>query len=168
MSAPNTPRFADVGLAEALVEALGRLARRGGDERRAVALARVAVERELADAEHLAVPERGVHPPLVVGEDPQRQDLRREPVGVGIGVVVRDAEQHEQARADGRHLVAADAHGGARHALHQRPHRRQREKIATASSMPTTSPYFASRSVSVAWCAPSARSATASRGTTTR
>jgi hypothetical protein len=39
---------------------------------------------------------------------------------------------------------------------------------ATASPIPTTSPYFASMSKSAASCGPDARSATASRGTTTR
>src|SRR5829696_4551074 len=59
-------------LADASVERLCDLARRGGDPARAVARARVAVERELADAQHRAVgAQRLVHPTVGVGEDPQ-------------------------------------------------------------------------------------------------
>ena len=64
ISAPNTPRGGAEAIAEALVERLGVLRPGGGDVRRAVAPARVAVERELRDAEHLAIAERLVHPPV--------------------------------------------------------------------------------------------------------
>ena len=98
--APKTPRSRTEPLAEALVQRLGVLGPRGGDVARAVALSRVAVERELADAQDLAVAERLVHPPLGVGEHAQRADLVGEAVAVGGGVVVRDAEQDEEAGAD--------------------------------------------------------------------
>src|SRR3954451_15181632 len=58
-------------LAEALVQRLGVLRPGGGDVARAVALAGVPIERELADAQDLAVAERLVHPPVGVGEHPQ-------------------------------------------------------------------------------------------------
>ena len=61
MSAPKTPPCGAEARAEALVQRLGDLARRGGDVGRAVALARVAVERELADDDDLALAERLVH-----------------------------------------------------------------------------------------------------------
>src|SRR5689334_9653936 len=67
-------------LAEAFVERLGDLWRCGRDVRRAVALASVAVEGELADDERLAVPQRLVHASVGVGEDAQRADLVGEPV----------------------------------------------------------------------------------------
>ena len=71
-------------LAEALVERLGVLGPRRGDVGRAVALARVAVERELRDAQHLAVAERLVHAALGVREHPQRAHLVGQAVGLGL------------------------------------------------------------------------------------
>ena len=87
-------------LAEALVERLGVLRAGRRDVGRAVAPAGVAVERELGDAQHLALAERLVHAALGVGEDAQRADLVGEPVGVPGSVVVGHAEQHEQPGAD--------------------------------------------------------------------
>ena len=92
------------------------------DVRRAVALAGVAVERELRHAQHLAVVERLVHPAVGIGEDPQRAQLVGQAVGLGLGVVVRNAEQDEQPGADGGDLRALHADGGTRHALHERAH----------------------------------------------
>ena len=62
MCAPNDAAAGPGALAEALVERLGHLGPGRGHERGPVALARVAVERELRDAEDLALPERLVHP----------------------------------------------------------------------------------------------------------
>src|SRR5215211_182314 len=58
--------------ADLFVERLGVLRAGGVDVGRPVALAAVAVERELRDAQHLAVAQRLVHPPLGVREDAQR------------------------------------------------------------------------------------------------
>ena len=69
------PEHAALGpeqLADQLVERLGDLRRRRAGEARPVALADVAVERELADAEDPALAQRLRHPALGVVEDPQR------------------------------------------------------------------------------------------------
>ena len=97
-------------LAHALVERLGDLGPGGVDVRRAVALAGVAVERELARcrAPRARPAARSCGPR--VGEDAQRADLVGEPVGVGLGVGVGDAEQDEQARADRAGDLAVDGH----------------------------------------------------------
>ena len=110
-------------IGEALVERLGELRPRRRDVGRAVALARVAVERELADDEHFALPQGLVHAAVGVGEDPQRADLVGQPVADGLVVVAGHAEQDEHPRADGAHGLAVDAHRGAAHALHERAHR---------------------------------------------
>src|SRR3954454_16331673 len=86
--------------ADALVERLGLLGPGRLDVGRAVALARIAVERELRDAEDLAVAQWLVHPALRGGEDAQGADLVRELVGLLLGVRVRHAEQDEQPRTD--------------------------------------------------------------------
>ena len=72
--------------AEVLVQRLRLLARRGGGIARAVPAARVAVERELAHAEDLPLPQRLVHAAVGVREDPQRLDLGRQALGIGFAV----------------------------------------------------------------------------------
>ena len=76
---------------------LGRRRRRPA---RPPATARVAVERELADDERGAagVEQRAVHHAVVVVEHAQVRDLRRELGRAGLGVVVRHADEHAQAR----------------------------------------------------------------------
>src|SRR4051794_41308370 len=69
-------------LAEAVVERLGLGGGRGVDVAGPVALAGVAVEGELADAEDLAVTERLVHPPPRVVPDPPRADPSGEAGGL--------------------------------------------------------------------------------------
>ena len=97
--APNLPALRAERVAHPLVQRLGLLGRRGVHEARAVALARVAVEGELAHAQDLAagVRHRAVHLAVLVLEDPQREQLAREPVGVLGAVAAAHAEQHEQA-----------------------------------------------------------------------
>ena len=80
--APKTPRLAPSRSQKRSYSGSATSRRRGVDVARAVALAGVAVERELAHAEDLALAERLVHPPLGVVEDPQRADLVGEPVGL--------------------------------------------------------------------------------------
>ena len=92
------------------------------DVARAGALARVAVERELADDEHLAVAERLVHLAVGVGEDAQRADLVGELVARRVVVVVGDAEQDEQAGADLADGRPVDADGGAGDPLDESAH----------------------------------------------
>ena len=54
--------------------------------------------------------------------EPQTGRLVREPAGV-LGLVAGgDAHQREQARPDGRDLLAVDRHGGPAHALQHDPH----------------------------------------------
>ena len=67
-----------------------------------------------------------VHAALGVREDPQRAHLVGQPVGLRLAVVVRDAEQHEQARADRRDLGFIDADGGPRDPLDECAHERGR------------------------------------------
>ena len=62
--------------------------------------------------------------PSASGEDAQRADLVGQPVGLGVVVVVRDAEQHEQPGADRRDLLAVDADGGPADPLDQGAHGR--------------------------------------------
>ena len=81
MWAPKTPRLAAGPLAEQLIERLGLLRPCGGDEAGPVALACVAIEGELADAEDLALAEGLVHVPVGVGEDPQGAHLAGQPLG---------------------------------------------------------------------------------------
>ena len=107
--APNDAPLRAEALAEALVQRLGDLGRRGVDVARAVALAGVGVEGELAHAEHLALAERLVHAPVGVLEHAQRPDLVGEPVRLGLAVVRADAEQHQQAGTDRGDLLAVDA-----------------------------------------------------------
>ena len=135
MCAPNTPRCGPEALAEALVERLGELGARRADEARPVALARVAVERELADAQDLAVAERLVHAPVGVLEDAQRPDLVGQAVGARLRVVVGHAEQHEQPGTDAPGAAPVDAHLGAADALHQRPHVTAAATIATTTTI---------------------------------
>src|SRR5260370_26725894 len=61
--------------AKAFVQQLRLLCGRGGDEARAVAAGGIAVERELAHAQYLAITERLVHSPVLVGEHAQRSHL---------------------------------------------------------------------------------------------
>ena len=46
--------------------------------------------------------------PVVVGDDPQVPDLVGQLAGLGLGVVVGDADQHAQPGADRAHHLVAD------------------------------------------------------------
>src|SRR5919198_2550975 len=96
-----------------LVQALAVVRARGLNEARAVALARVAIDGEVADAQDLAadVLDREVHSALRVREDAKGEELAHELVRVLFGVVHVDAKEHEQAASDPRDLLAVDAHG---------------------------------------------------------
>ncbi|MDX6669939.1 MAG: hypothetical protein QOI91_302 [Solirubrobacteraceae bacterium] len=136
MAAPNAPRRAPA-LAEPLVERLGVLGAGRGDVGGTVALPRVAVERELGDAQDLAVAQRLVHPSLRVREHPQRADLVGQAVGLLLGVAVAHAQQHQQTRADRRHLRTVHGDRRPRDPLHQRAHQ---ATVSTISAIATTRP----------------------------
>src|SRR5262249_4121009 len=78
------------------------------DVARPVALAGVAVEGELADAEDLALAQRFVHAPLGVVEDAQRAQLGGEELCLGGRVAAAHAEQHQHSRADLGDALALD------------------------------------------------------------
>src|SRR6185312_4240709 len=88
-----------------------------------VAAAGIAIQGELADAEHLALAERLVHPPLGVVEDPQLRDLVGELVALLGPVADPDPEQDQHPRPDLRHPIALDVDRRLADPLHQRPHR---------------------------------------------
>ena len=106
-------------------ERLGLLGPGRRDPARAAAPARVAVERELADDEHLAVGvgHGAVHHARVVVEDPQAPDAcsasLRASASVSVWVTPTSATRPGPDRAD---QLAADRHGGPRHPLHDRAH----------------------------------------------
>ena len=81
-------------------------------------------QRELADDERRAagVEERAIEATGVVREDPEPRDLAGQPLGVFLGVALRDSEQHEQADADLAAHVSVDADAGAADALDDDPH----------------------------------------------
>ncbi len=70
------------------------------------------------------LPERLVHSPLGVVEDPQRPHLVGEPVGVVRCVAAPHPEQDEHPRADLRHPLALDVDGGLADPLDERSHLR--------------------------------------------
>src|SRR5690606_8336640 len=106
-------------------------------------LARVRVERELADDEHrrALVQDR----PLP-REDPELGDLACDRLDLRVAVVVRDADEREETRAvdraDDFHaaVLADDAHARARHALHDGPHGCPSAPSSTARTAPTGRP----------------------------
>src|SRR4051812_46343901 len=106
------------------VQRFGRLRRRGLDEARAVSLARVGVEREVRNAQDLAldVAHRAVHLAVVVLEYPQRDQLLGHPVRAGLVVVPAHAEQDQKAARDHREGLAVHQHRGMLDALDDRAH----------------------------------------------
>src|SRR5215208_898925 len=112
------------GRSHALIERLRVGRRRRVDEARPVALARVAVERELGDAQQLPadVPDRAVQLPLGVLEDPQPLELAGQAIGLLGCIAGPHPEQHQQSRADPRHLLTADLDRRAGDALDECSH----------------------------------------------
>ncbi len=94
------------------------------DERRTPALARVGVQRELADHQCLALDlqDGPVHLTLVVGEDPEVRELLGDIRGLPVVVVLVDREQDEQPSSDLGDEVAVDVDGRAGDPLDQRAH----------------------------------------------
>src|SRR5436190_8625529 len=128
------------GLRERVDETLGLLGGRGGRPRRAPAAPGVAVERELADDEGGAADraEWRVHHPVGVVEDAEVPHLLGQLAGDGLGVVVRHADEHAQARADLADNIGTDAHTGLGHALHERPHHNAAVNRRTTPWLPRT------------------------------
>src|SRR6266511_1077830 len=115
------PALRPEAVAEALVERLGTLGGSGPHEAWSVALAGVGVERELADAEGLAIGERLVHATVGVVEDPQVPDPVGQPIRPGLGVVDANAQQHQKPGADRGDLRAIDRDRRPDDALDERP-----------------------------------------------
>ena len=109
MWAPKRPRgdghsVGGHGLGVGLHQRRRRLGTGGAAPAGAVAAAQVGKERELADAEQGGaghVHEGPVEGALVAGEDPHAGRLVGEPAGLGLGVARGDADEREQAGADG-------------------------------------------------------------------
>src|SRR5262249_26553399 len=109
-------------LAEAVVERLGLLAGRHLDVARPVAPVCVAVEGELADAEHLALAERLAHPSLLVLASAHRPPRVGPPSGLLRGVAAPHPEQEGQARPDLGDALSLDIDRGLAHSLDERSH----------------------------------------------
>ena len=127
--APNSPvSTRSTALAqqrdEALVQRDRRLRARRVDEARPPALHRVAVERELRHDEQRAadVGEREVHLVLGVGEQAEPDDLVGHPGERGLAVVVREADEQQEAAVDATGDSFADAHFGAGDSLQDDAH----------------------------------------------
>ena len=97
----------------------------GVDEAGAVALGAVAVERELADGEHLAadVFDGAVHLAFGVLENPELGGLARQVAGVKKGVAMRHPDQNEQARPDFGNTLSVHRNRGLLDALDHQLHR---------------------------------------------
>src|SRR5690606_1673195 len=93
-------------------------------EGRSASPARVAVERELRDQTDRTahVEDRAVEAPRRVGEDPQPDELARQPTDLLRSVPPPDPDQHEQAPFHPGDAHALDLDGGREHALHHGPH----------------------------------------------
>src|SRR5262249_23433537 len=91
---------------------------------RPAALAAVAVERELADHEHLAahLGQLQVHLALGVVEDPQAHHLVGQPTGLLGGVGLGHAQEDEQTAADLADHPLIDRHPGRAHPLEDGTH----------------------------------------------
>src|ERR1700710_23199 len=120
-------------LAEAVVQRLRHLRPRRLDVAGSVALASVAIEGELADAEDLPLAQRLVHPALGVVEDPQRPHLVGEAGGLLLPVAHADPEQHQHPRSDLGHPLALDVDRRLADPLDERP-----QVMAPASSSSTS------------------------------
>ncbi len=117
MCAPKTPRLARVRSQKCSYNGSASSPGRGHHVTRPVPATRVAVQRELADAEDLAFAERLVHPPVGIREHAQGSDLVGEPIGLGLRVGAGDTQQHEQPGADLADLLAIHGDRRAAHPL---------------------------------------------------
>src|SRR5687768_8487557 len=117
----NCPQFSH----EIFVERTRQVGWSGGIERRASALAHVAVQRELRDDQNrtASVEHRAVHQLSTLAlEQPRIADLGGNVAHVVGGIVPAEAEQHEQAGANLAGHAVADAHPRLRHALNDGSH----------------------------------------------
>lgn len=103
----------------------GARGRRGAGERRPAAALDRRQESELRDDQQAAAGggEIEIHPPLAVVEQPQRRELLRRRLDLSLAVVGLDADQHQQAAADGGDPLALDLHRGAANTLQDEAHR---------------------------------------------
>src|SRR5207247_1700281 len=72
----------------------------------------------------LGVVHREVHPPLLVLEDAQGEELSYEPLGRVVVVAATDPEQHQETGSDRADGLALDGHRRAAASLYERPPRR--------------------------------------------
>src|SRR5438552_9746665 len=116
-------------LHEHLVELLCALRIACFEQARPAALAHVGEQRELRDDERRAadVDQAEVHPPRLVGENAQIDDLVREPLHRAVLVIRRRTHQQHETVADGCTPLFArlpPAHGAGGHALRDNSHPR--------------------------------------------
>jgi len=109
---------------EEVVELAGFFWWGGGVEGGALAASYVAVEGELGDGEDAAadILQAEVHFAVLIFEDAEARDFFCEVGGVGLGVVVGDAEQDQQSGADLAGDFAVDCDLSAADALDDRSH----------------------------------------------
>ncbi len=122
VGAPERPHRPDEGF----VERFGDLRRGGADETRPAALAAIAVQRELTDDQNASadVGHAEIHFVVGVAEDAQTDHLVGEPLRLGGRVRRRDAQQHEETRADGADDFIAHGHPRGSDSLHDGSHGR--------------------------------------------
>jgi hypothetical protein len=108
-----------------LDERPGALGRRRAGERRPASPLHRSEQRELRDDQQAAAGggEVEIHPPLAVVEQPQGGELLGRGLDLALAVAGLDADQHEQAAADGGDPLVADFHRGAANALQDEAHR---------------------------------------------
>ena len=93
-----------------LIQRAGLLGGSGVVEAGSASLAAIAIKGELGDDEKTSssIEDAAIHFPGVIVEDPQVEDFRGEEFGVGCGVELRDAEQHEKSGIDLAHDSSID------------------------------------------------------------
>ena len=103
---------------ELFIQGDGHLGPGGGQKVRAAALAAVAVQGELGYHQDFTVDgfQAPVHLAVLVLEDPQSRQFVRQLHGLGLGVVMGDAQQDQEAGADAADGFAVHGYGGAFHA----------------------------------------------------
>src|SRR5262249_60719412 len=121
-------------VAELVVEGLREVRRRGVHEARAVSLARIRDEGELAHDQRSAadVQDAAVELAAFVGEDPEPRDFSGGANSVGPRVIARDAEENDDAGCDLGGDDAVDANARLRDALADGSHLSRLRRIAAS------------------------------------
>lgn len=110
--------------AELRKERQGSFRPRSADERRTIALPDGGMECELADREEIATGfrDRTVHEAVVVREDAELCDLCCEPEGIVWAVIVFDAHEQKESRANRGMEFGIDRDRSRKDALEEDPH----------------------------------------------